>query len=73
MEFNFAKCENWRQEVVGFDKKMQNKGTNKIDLIKVDEKIVTSDKEIAEALADQYVKNHSLTINYKLNTQSTSK
>lgn len=46
-------------------KKMLNKSSNRIDLIKTDDKYVTGGEEISEALAIQFVKNHSLTINDK--------
>lgn len=44
-------------------KKMTNKSPNRIDLLKVNNECITSDEEIAETLADQFEKNHLLTIN----------
>lgn len=46
-------------------KKMMNNASNKIEALKVNDQTVTTDGKIAEALADQFVKNHSLTINFK--------
>lgn len=46
-------------------KKMMNKGSNKIEMLKVNDKPVTGNVQIAEVLADQFYENHSLTVNFK--------
>ncbi len=70
-DFN-AKWDKTLQSVRTGDKKlwnltknMMNKGFSKIEMLKLDGDIVTSDAKIAEVLANQFYENHSLTVNYK--------
>lgn len=46
-------------------KKLMNTSRNRIEVLKDDDQISTSDVQIAETLADQFLQNHSLTINYQ--------
>ena len=46
-------------------KNMMNKGTNKVEMLKINGNVVTADEKIAEALADQFLENHSLTVNFR--------
>lgn len=46
-------------------KNMMNKGSSKIEMLKVNDQTITKDTDIAEALADQFEKNHTITINYR--------
>lgn len=43
-------------------KKMMNRNDKKIEMLKISDKIITKDSDIAEALADQFVQNHMITI-----------
>lgn len=46
-------------------KKMMNKNDKKIEMLKVSDQIITKDSDIAEALAEQFVQNHTITIHYR--------
>ena len=45
-------------------KKMMGTSRNRIEILNDNDQISTSDEQIAETLADQFMKNHSLTVNY---------
>ncbi len=46
-------------------KKMMSTNRNRIEILTDGDQLSTSDQQIAETLADQFVKNHSLTVNYQ--------
>lgn len=46
-------------------KKMMNKSPNQIDILRVDDRYITSALDVSSALADQFHKNHLLTIGYR--------
>lgn len=53
------------KKVWSLAKKIMNKNSKSVELLKVDDRYITSDDEIAEALAGQFEKNNLLTIDYR--------